>query len=466
MKSQLEGIMAQFESSTSDNAHVLEQFFGMDTLTASQVAALERAAEAGEDAEAAGGDTAAVIAAIDAELVSENFEAAQAVRDALTAQVSSTPSDVVAAVEAVIDDVVDEALAATDMDTSLFVPVAVEEIREGTVRTEVIEDRDAALVAIDQARQDALAGGATSEEADEVADQKREEELQVTTIVDRDPAPSAPTDPAPEAIVVLSNADDVVVSTSGADDRFEVVPQVFVDQADNALTSQDAGKDVIVDLDSRDSSGAGSGAGGHEVDLNALGDVVYLEGVNGIGDVNFERQQIGREGQNSLKITTTVKGVDANDVEVASNTSEVNIFKQFDALTDRFAIETLEISNTQGDSEYWSLSTAEAVRGDGRITDTYITTDVSNTGKGILIGSDTADDKYVVNADADDSAEIMVVGFDATDSIDLTDFGADLSASLNGSDVEVSNANGDIVVTLIGLGAQTDIDNQLILMST
>jgi hypothetical protein len=248
------------------------------------------------------------------------------------------------------------------------------------------------------------------------------------------------------------------------------VPQVFVDQTDTALSNQDAGKDVIVDLDSRDSSGAGGGGSSGEqtaqVDLDALGDVVYLEGVNGIGDVNFERQQIGREGQNSLKITTTVKGVDANDVEVASNTSEVNIFKQFDALTDRFAIETLEISDTQGNSEYWSLSTAEAQRGDGRILDTYITTDVSNTGKGILIGSDTASDKYVVNADADDSAEIMVVGFDATDSIDLTDFGADLSASLNGSDVEVSNANGDIVVTLIGLGAQTDIDNQLILMST
>ena len=40
-------------------------------------------------------------------------------------------------------------------------------------------------------------------------------------------------------------------------------------------------------------------------------------------------------------------------------------------------------------SEYWSLSTADAVRDGGRITDTYITTDVSNTGKGILIGSDT-----------------------------------------------------------------------------
>ena len=98
--------------------------------------------------------------------------------------------------------------------------------------------------------------------------------------------------------------------------------------------------------------------------------------------------------------------------------------------------------------------------------DTYITTDVSNTGKGILIGSDTGSDQYVVNADADDSAEIMVVGFDANDSIDLTAFGNDLSTSVNGSDVEVSNANGDIVVTLIGLGAETNIDKQLIGIAT
>ena len=51
----------------SDNAHVLEQFYGMDTLTASQLAALERAVEAGEDAQADGGDAAAVKAAIEAE---------------------------------------------------------------------------------------------------------------------------------------------------------------------------------------------------------------------------------------------------------------------------------------------------------------------------------------------------------------------------------------------------------------
>ena len=110
---------------------------------------------------------------------------------------------------------------------------------------------------------------------------------------------------------------------------------------------------------------------------------------------------------------------------------------------------------------YWSLSTAEADRSGGRITDTHIVTDVSNTGKGILIGSDTEADTYVVTGDGD-AAQIKVVGFDATDTIDLTSFGDDLTTSLNGSDVEVSDANG-VVVTLIGLGdPDTSIDEQLI----
>ena len=37
MKTQIEEILAQFESTTSDNAHVLEQFFALDTLTAAQL---------------------------------------------------------------------------------------------------------------------------------------------------------------------------------------------------------------------------------------------------------------------------------------------------------------------------------------------------------------------------------------------------------------------------------------------
>ena len=105
-------------------------------------------------------------------------------------------------------------------------------------------------------------------------------------------------------------------------------------------------------------------------------------------------------------------------------------------MTDRFAIETLEISDTSGNSEYWSLSTSEADRSGGRITDTHIVTDVSNTGKGILIGSDTDSDKYVVEGD-DAAAQIKVVGFDASDTIDLTAFGDDLTAAVNGNDVAV-----------------------------
>ena len=134
-----------------------------------------------------------------------------------------------------------------------------------------------------------------------------------------------------------------------------------------------------------------------------------------------------------MKISATVTAQDVdengNTIEVARNAGEVTVFKQFDALTDRFAVETLEISTTDGTSEYWSLSTAEADRSGGRITDTHIVTDVSNTGKGILIGSDTEADTYVVTGDGD-AAQIKVVGFDATDTIDLTSFGDDLTTSV------------------------------------
>ena len=418
-----------------------------------------------------------MIAAVEAELVGEMFDAAQAVRDALTSQVgvATTAAEVNLAVEEAVADAADVYFAATDMDTSLFVPIAVEEVREGTVRTEVIEDRDNALGLI---AAEAAANG------DAAAAALRDSLLGKTTVVERVP------EVAQEAIVVLSNADDKVISTSGADDRFEVIPQVFVgsdgvqydesdltaEQTDGktqeeiddlvAETMQSFGQNVIVDLDARDagaSDGGGSTTGG-AIDPNALGDVVYLEGVSGIDGVNFERFQVGREGENSLKISATVVGEELDEngdtVEVARNAGEVTVFKQFDALTDRFAVETLEISTTDGVREYWSLSTTEADRSGGRITDTHIVTDVSNTGKGILIGSDTEADTYVVTGDGD-AAQIKVVGFDALDTIDLTDFGDGLTASVNGSDVEVSDVNG-VVVTLIGLGSETNIDEQLI----
>ncbi len=115
-------------------------------------------------------------------------------------------------------------------------------------------------------------------------------------------------------------------------------------------------------------------------------------------------------------------------------------------------------------AEYtWSLSTTEAVRDGGRVTDTYQVADVSNTGKGIFVGSSSDADQFVVSGAADGgTAEVKVYDFDASDSIDLTAFGDDLQTSVSGSDVEVSNADGDVVVTLIGLGDQGNIDDQLI----
>ena len=44
-----------------------------------------------------------------------------------------------------------------------------------------------------------------------------------------------------------------------------------------------------------------------------------------------------------------------------------------------------------------------------------------------------------------DAAQIKVVGFDSNDTIDLSSFGDDLTTSVNGSDVEVSNADGDVL---------------------
>ena len=500
MKDRIEDVLAQFESGgagQSDNAHVLEQFFGMDSLTAAELAALERAVDAGQEADTAvGADKDSVKAAISTSLSNESAEiqssaAVMAVQSALTSQQvtdATTGADVIAAVEEVVADVVDEALAATDMDTSLFVPIAVEEIREGTVRTEVIENRDDALAQI--------ASQATQAEQDA----KREELLGKTTVVDRTPDPVTPKpEGQPEAIVVLSNADDKVVSTSGNDDRFEVVPQVFVNEVTGAELTGDAdsqgfGRDVIIDLDDRVETTPVASAdetiyetvvddGGtpddvtddstqqvvaQQVDKNALGDVIYLEGVNDISTVGFSRFQVGREGENSLKITTTVTSDELSDEGNAiANSGEVTVFKQFDGLTDRFAVETLEISDTAGNSEYWSLSQADSVRDGGRVTETYVTTDVSNTGKGILVGSAGSDEFRVdSNYGGTDSVEVLLTSFDSNDSIDLSAFGSGLTTSTVDGNVEVSDEGGNVKLTLIGITDPVSIDEQLVLTAT
>ena len=137
----------------------------------------------------------------------------------------------------------------------------------------------------------------------------------------------------------------------------------------------------------------------------------------------------------------------------------------------------------------WSLSTSDADREGGRVTDTYIQTDVSNTGKGILIGSGDQADKYVVTGDAAGvGAQVMVKGFDSSDTIDVSSFAGvteTLVASLNGDNVEVGievavlDENGEAVLdedtgeavttteiraTLMGTGLQEeDLSTALIL---
>ena len=67
---------------------------------------------------------------------------------------------------------------------------------------------------------------------------------------------------------------------------------------------QSFGQNVIVDLDDRTSDSSGSDSGGtdsadgvYQVDTTALGDVIYLEGVDDIANVAFSRFQVGREGK-------------------------------------------------------------------------------------------------------------------------------------------------------------------------
>ena len=168
MKDRIEDVLAQFVSSDSDNAHVLEQFFGMDSLTAAELAALERAVAAGEQAADNGATQSEAVSAISNSLSTESSEvqsseAVQAVQTALTSQQVTnavTAVEVVAAVKEVVADIVDESLAATEMDT---LPVRLRLRRFAKARrTEVIVDRDKALA--DIANQRPAEQGAKREE--------------------------------------------------------------------------------------------------------------------------------------------------------------------------------------------------------------------------------------------------------------------------------------------------------------
>jgi hypothetical protein len=487
MKTHIDEVLSGFESSVSDNSHVME-FFGVDDLTAAQLVEMQKALAKAQQVATSGDSSVAVdevVASITADLSDETgslVDQMMAAVNAKATEVSVDGEQDVADAQAVIDVAqqvlnaeVEEALLASEAQTSVFVPIAVEEIRPGTVRTEMV-DRDDAL---DVAR---------------------------TLVLEREPDVAEPE----ASIVVLSNADDTVVSTAGTDDRYEVVPQLYLDDTDNNLSNQSYGDDVIIDIDRRsvpaapvesdggedppiaeaddvDDSGEDpvtaeaddvDDSGEDPVTAEAddaeevvvadapppdYGDVVYLEGVQSINDVNFTRFALGREGDNSLKIEANVKnGFQGEDGEQIVNDGSVTVFKQFDAVSGRFAMETLEIASDAGaESEYWSLSKTEAVRDGGRIMDTKIVTDISETDKGILVGSSSQDDFVVVSdGSSDGAAEVRIVGFDSGDTIDLSAFGAthyEVSSDENGNSVinvgtSVKGADElEVSLTLMGI---------------
>ena len=147
-----------------------------------------------------------------------------------------------------------EQLVSTDFSSSLYIPLALELIRQGTVRAEIV---------------------------DRVFDPNDSEagNFERVFILDR----PVSVDAVEAAIFVLGNADDKIISAAGGGDRFEFIPQSYSDSANNLLGDQSFGSDTIVDIARRDPV------------LSQAEDIIYLKGVSSINEVIFSRtSKIGR----------------------------------------------------------------------------------------------------------------------------------------------------------------------------
>ena len=193
-----------------------------------------------------------------------------------------------------------------DFSSTLYVPIAVESVRAGLIRAEVV-DRIT----------DPNDPGAGASDFERVF------------IIDR---PSN-TEVAQAAIFVLGNADDKVVSTGGTGDRFEFVPQGYRGTDDLLLSDQSFGNDVIVDLARRDP------------EFSKTDDVIFLKGVTSIDELEMTRTSVGR-GEYFVKIQATIES------DGTINDGEITVFKQFDPLVNRFAVEKLEIENLSGEIQF------------------------------------------------------------------------------------------------------------------
>ena len=304
-----------------------------------------------------------------------------------------------------------------DFSSTLYVPIAIETVRAGTIRAQIV-DR---IV-------DPNDPGA--------ADFER------LVIVDR----PANTEAAQAAIFVLGNADDKVISTGGTGDRFEFVPQGYKGSDDVLLADQSFGNDVIVDLSRRDP------------EFSQTDDVIFLKGVTSVDELVMTRTALGREGNTSLKIQT--------DIESSGNINdgEITVFKQFDPLVKRFAIEKLEIETLSGEVQLWSLPTVSAIRDGRRIIDKVIETDIGDTGRAIFIGNDSEVSNFkLTNEPSGDGQafggltnfDIKIINWKDGDTVDLSSIGlasdysitAGVLLSSGGGESFILDENGKFSVT-------------------
>lgn len=311
-----------------------------------------------------------------------------------------------------------------DFSAALYVPLAVEEVRSGLIRASVI-DRD-----IDP--NDSDVGSF--------------ERLSVISRPENNDAAQA-------AIFVLGNADDKVISTGGTGDRFEFLPQGYKGSNDILLSDQSFGQDVIVDLARKDPQ------------FSQTDDVIFLKGVDSIDELAMSRTSVGREGNTSLKIQTNI-GVGAN-----VNNGEITIFKQFDPLVTRFAIERLEIEDLNGNVQGWSLPTVSAIRDGRKIVDTVMETDIGGTGKAILIGSMVENESFKVKGDGnfgglqyggDSNFEVKLIGFEIGDKLDLSQVGLMndyIMISAQGGFSFQSMSNGSAQAISVGATGLLELEN-------
>ena len=316
-----------------------------------------------------------------------------------------------------------------DFSSTLYVPIAVEAVRAGLIRAEVV-DR------------------VTDPTDPDAADFER------VFIVDRPTNSEA----AQAAIFVLGNADDKVVSTGGTGDRFEFVPQGYRGSDDLLLSDQSFGNDVIVDLARRDP------------EFSKTDDVIFLKGVTSIDEVVMSRTSVGREGNTSLKIQTSIES------DGTINDGEITVFKQFDPLVNRFAVEKLEIETLTGDIQVWSLPTAAAIRDGRRIVDTVIESNIGDTGRAIFIGNDVGQSKFKLTSETSSEGlafggltnfDIKFINWKEGDTVDLSSIGlandftisAGVLLEQGGGESFALDADGKISVTNPGYTFLTELQS-------